>query len=167
MGRHDKRTGGASGCRRRRSSWRFSKSGFPLSEIKAAWRLMENTSLSSDQVESVHSAARMTMKSHRECRAERMRGRSLVLQSQPLFRQEEDERQLVVIGRLLRVLSQKMLQRLNGKSVYFRNLSSLLKANKLEGRSMELHMHSGIMATHWQQWNCMTLECRSVSSTSR
>ena len=65
------------------------------------------------------------------------------------------------MGRLLRVLSQKMLQRLNGKSVYFRNLSSLLKANKLEGRSMEPHMHSGIMATHWQQWNCMTLECRS------
>ena len=36
-----------------------------------------------------------------------------------------------------------------------------MKANKLEGRHMEPHMHSGIMATHWQQWNCMTLERRS------
>ena len=103
----------------------------------------------------------MTMTSHRECRAERMRCRSLVLQWQPLFRQEDDERQLVVIGRLLGVLAQKMLQRLNGKSVYFRKLSSPLKANKLEARSMKLHMHSGIMATHWQEWNCMTLERRS------
>ena len=78
----------------------------------------------------------MTMTSHHECRAERMRCRSLVLQSQLVFRPEKQERQLVVIGRRLGVLSQKMRQRLNGKSVYFRKLSCLLKANKLEARSM-------------------------------
>ena len=91
--------------------------------MKNALGLMENSSFSSEQVESAHSAARMTMKSHRERLAEWMRCRSLVLPSQPLFPKEKEERQLVVIGRRLDVLSQKMLQRLNGKSVYFRKLS--------------------------------------------
>ena len=58
-------------------------------------------------------------------------------------------------------MSQKMLWRLVGESVNFRELSSLLKANKFEGRFMESHMHNGTMATHWQEWNCMTLQRRS------
>lgn len=137
---------------------------------KGLW-LLSMASWSSAPVEQGHVHASMLMKKHADYGEGTLSARAMLISMNALVRQDPQATKLLQLQRRLDSLDKRMPEKINGRHIYFKELSAVVREKRQGGQSVPDDFNKKLMNSHGGLWKRQKTnlkgKCRTMAETVR